>query len=65
MPRGVYQRKPKTEKLQINKMLQVQIAEPVSQETDEEIEKRLEERFEVLQELTDAAIASDVNAMIV
>jgi hypothetical protein len=65
MPRGVYQRKPKTEKLQINKMLQVQIAEPVTQETDEEIEKRLEERFEVLQELTDAAIASDVNAMIV
>ena len=65
MPKGVYQRKPKTEKLQINKMLQVQIAEPVTQETDEEIEKRLEERFEVLQELTDAAIASDVNAMIV
>jgi len=65
MPRGVYQRKSKTEKLQINKMLQVQIAEPATQETDEEIEKRLEERFEVLQELTDAAIASDVNAMIV
>ena len=65
MPRGVYQRKSKTEKLQINKMLQVQIAEPVTQETDEEIEKRLEERFEVLQELTDAAISGDVNAMIV
>lgn len=65
MPRGVYQRKPKTEKLQINKMLQVQVAEPVTQETDEEIAKRLDERFEVLQELTDAAISGDVNAMIV
>lgn len=47
MPRGVYQRKPKADRLQ--KILRVQQAQlPALVETDDEIESRLTERFDVV-----------------
>ena len=55
MPRGVYQRKN-------SKSIGF---EPVSNETDQEIEIRIAERFEILSDLTDAAMHGDVRAMIV
>lgn len=66
MPRGVYQRKSKIEKLQskMGAMLNVQQV-PVVVETDAEIETKLTERFEVLREMTEAAVAGDVRSMIV
>lgn len=66
MPRGVYQRKPKTDRLQssIDKMLNVQQT-PVIVETDDEIDAKLTERFEILAEMTDAAIAGEVRALVV
>lgn len=67
MPRGVYPRKPKADKLQgrqLDKILHVQQA-PVVVETDDEIEARLMDRFEILGEMTDLAIAGDVRAMVV
>lgn len=65
MPRGVYQRKTKADRLktQLDKILNVQTPERV--ETDEEIETKLVERFEVLREMTEAAIAGDVRSMVV
>ena len=67
MPRGVYARKPKADKLQgrqLDKILHVQQT-PVVVETDDEIEARLTDRFEILGEMTDLAIAGDVRAMVV
>lgn len=66
MPRGVYQRKPKSDRMQstIDKMLNVQQT-PVIVETDDEIDAKLTERFEILGEMTDAAIAGEVRALVV
>jgi hypothetical protein len=67
MPRGVYARKgSKTNsvKAQMDRLLNVQSI-PLVHETDEEIESRLRERFEVLGEMTDMAISGDARAMIV
>ena len=67
MPKGVYTRKPKADKLQghqLDKILHVQQT-PVVVETDDEIEARLTDRFEILGEMTDLAIAGDVRAMVV
>ena len=67
MPRGVYNRKStKTDRLQtqLDKMLNVHQA-PVVVETDDEIEAKLTERFDVLREMTEAAVAGDVRSMIV
>ena len=43
----------------------VVVAEPVSHETDEEIIARIRERFEILDEMTKAAVSNDIRAMIV
>ena len=65
MPRGVYARKPKADKIaKLDKLLNVTQA-PVVVETDDEIEARLTDRFEILSEMTDLAIAGDVRAMVV
>jgi len=67
MPRGVYDRKAnKTARLQtqLDKMLNVQ-ATPVVVETDDEIEAKLTDRFEILAEMTDSAITGDVRALVV
>lgn len=67
MPRGVYDRKAnKTARLQsqLDKLLNVTQA-PAVVETDDEIEARLTDRFEILGEMTDLAIAGDVRAMVV
>jgi len=65
MPRGVYARKPKADRLQsqLDKIMKVQVAQPV--ETDAEIEARLTDRFEILAEMTDLAISGDVRALVV
>ena len=41
------------------------VSRSVVQETDEEIVERIRERFEILEEMTKAAIAGDIRAMIV
>jgi hypothetical protein len=66
MPRGVYARKPKTDKFRgkLDRLLNVQPA-PAVIETDEEIEAKLVERFEVLADMTQGAIEGDIRAMIV
>lgn len=67
MPRGVYDRKAsKAARLQsqLDKMLNVQSA-PVVVETDDEIEAKLTDRFEILAEMTDSAISGDVRALVV
>ena len=67
MPRGVYVRKSKNAKLatgKLDKMLNVHTT-PVVIETDEEIEAKLTERFEVLADMTQGAVAGDIRAMIV
>jgi hypothetical protein len=61
MPRGVYARKPKSERL----VKSIAPIVPEVFETDEEIELKLAERFDVLGEMTDAAINGDVRALIV
>lgn len=41
------------------------VVEPVQQETDDEIMERIGERFEVLEDMTDAAIMGNIRSMIV
>ena len=41
------------------------VLRPIVNETDEEIVERIRERFEILEEMTKAAIAGDIRAMIV
>lgn len=70
MPRGVPKngyRKTRTAKTdKIAKIMNVaQSAEPVIVETDEEIEQKLTDRFEILSDMTNAAIDGDVRALIV
>ena len=43
----------------------VEFKQPVKQETDEEIMDRIEQRFGILDDMTKAAIAGDIRAMIV
>ncbi len=43
----------------------VKFTQPVKQETDEEVVERIRERFEILDEMTKAAISGDIRAMIV
>ena len=67
MPRGVPKsgfRKPRTN-VAIKRMLEVTQPASVIVETDDEIEQKLTDRFEVLGMMTEAALAGDVNAMIV
>ena len=45
--------------------VQAEVKEPVSHETDEEIIARIRERFEILDEMTKAAVSNDIRAMIV
>jgi len=65
MPRGVYARKPKADRIQsqLDMIMKVQVAQPV--ETDAEIEARLADRFEILAEMTDLAVEGDVRALVV
>ena len=66
MPRGVPKagfRKSRTNA--IKRMLEVAQTAPVVVETDEQIEQKLTDRFEVLGMMTEAALAGDINAMIV
>jgi hypothetical protein len=69
MPRGVPKngfRKPRNSPKTMERMLSVhQNPEPLVVETDEEIETKLAERFEVLSLMTDAALAGDINSLIV
>jgi len=69
MPRGVPKngfRKPRNSTKTMERMLSVhQNHEPLVVETDEEIEVKLAERFEVLSLMTDAALAGDINSLIV
>lgn len=67
MPRGVPKsgfRKPRAN-VAIKRMLEVTQPASVIVETDDEIEQKLIDRFEVLGMMTEAALAGDVNAMIV
>jgi len=67
MPRGVPKfgfRKPRTN-VTVKRMLEVTQPASVIVETDDEIEQKLTDRFEVLGMMTEAALAGDVNAMIV
>ena len=67
MPRGVPKsgfRKPRAN-VAIKRMLEVTQPTSVIVETDDEIEQKLTDRFEVLGMMTEAALAGDVNAMIV
>ena len=66
MPRGVYIRQPKTDKFQgkLDKLLHVQPV-PAVVETDDEIEAKLIERFEVLADMTQGAVDGDIRAMII
>lgn len=67
MPRGVPRngfRKIRVAK--IDKIMKVaQAQEPVIVETDDEIEQRLSDRFEILTDMTNSAIDGDVRALIV
>jgi hypothetical protein len=67
LPRGVPKSGfRKTRNASLDKMLNVgQAAEPVITETDEEIEVKLAERFEVLGLMTETALSGDINALIV
>lgn len=73
MPRGVPRagyRKPRQSKMDkansLAKIMNVQVpVEPVVVETDEEIEQKLNDRFEVLAEMTEAATDGSVRSMIV
>jgi hypothetical protein len=65
MPRGVYVRKPRVNKLdKLDKLLSVQQI-PAVIETDEEIEAKLIERFEVLTDMTRGAIDGDIRSIII
>lgn len=73
MPRGVPRagyRKPRQSNMEkansLAKIMNVQVpVEPVVVETDEEIEQKLNDRFEVLAEMTEAATDGSVRSMIV
>lgn len=73
MPRGVPRagyRKPRQSNMDkansLAKIMNVQVpVEPVVVETDEEIEQKLNDRFEVLAEMTEAATDGSVRSMIV
>jgi len=68
MPRGVPAagfRKTNKIKKQIKIRDIVSIEDVVSNETDAEIEEKISERFEILEEMTKAAIRGDVRALIV
>ena len=65
MPRGVYARKPRSSNAVARMTAVKQVEVPVQLETDAEIDARISERFEVLEEMTQAAIDGDVRAMVV
>lgn len=65
MPRGVYVRKPRTDRFTNAKLDRITHIEPEIVETDDEIEAKLNDRFDVLSEMTEACLAGDVRAMIV
>jgi hypothetical protein len=69
MPRGVPKsgfRKPRNSASALKRMLEVnQPTAPVIMETDDEIEQKLADRFEVLGMMTEGALAGDLNALIV
>ena len=60
MPRGVYERKKK-----INQELEVGGFMPDTNESDKDIFDKLQERFEILEQLTRAAITGKTKALIV
>ena len=63
MPRGVYDRK-NTKKALLQTAMLAQASAPVVHETDEEIESRIAERFEVLQDMVNLAITGEARAVI-
>lgn len=70
MPRGVpkngYRKTRTAKKDKMDKIMNVaQPSEPVIVETDEEIEQKLNDRFEILTDMANAAIDGDVRALIV
>lgn len=69
MPRGVYVRKPRmygsVGVYNAQRVVRVENPEPETQETDDQILQRLNDRFEVLDDLTRGAISGEIRAMIV
>ena len=69
MPRGIYIRKSNAQRNKTNrladKVMQAHLVAPVIVETDEQVETRISERFEVLEYMTEAAISGDARSMIV
>lgn len=65
MPRGVYVRKPRIIRFEDAKINRITHVEPEIIESDEEIVAKLNDRFEVLAEMTEACIAGHIRAMIV
>lgn len=66
MPRGIPKsgfRRPRTARNVVERALNV--ASPTVYETDEEIEQKLTDRFEILAEMTDMAISGEVRALVV
>jgi hypothetical protein len=63
MPRGVYQRKNSRKNVLQDAMI-AQAQAPVIQETDEEIEARIAERFDVLEQMVNLAISGEARAVI-
>lgn len=68
MPRGVPKagfRKTRNSTASLQRMLEVYQPATVVVETDEEIEQKLADRFEVLGLMTDGALSGDINSLIV
>lgn len=65
MPRGVPKNGVRMTKNRLEKASATRTPAPVSTETDEQIDAKLNERFEILEEMVDGALASDVRALIV
>lgn len=67
MPRGIPKsgfRRPRTARKVVERALHVAAA-PVVFETDDEIEQKLSDRFDILAEMTDMAIAGEIRALVV
>lgn len=65
MPRGVYIRKPRNKNSMAAKIITAPLSLPIIIESDDEIESRIEERFEVLEYMTKAATIGEARSIIV
>ena len=65
MPKGVYERKPRADKTAMLDRITHVSQVPEIIETDEEIEARIAERFEILESMIDSVAAGDSRSLIV